>query len=151
MNQEVLEKLKRYCAYQERCHSEVIVKGKSLGVYGTDLDLLLLQLIKEDFLNEARFAEIYVRSKVNQKKWGPYKIAQALKLKKLSQKLITHAINQVPKETFRTNAETLLLKYVSEHSNWPKIKQKMNVKKHLISKGYSYDLVDTLILSKLGK
>jgi regulatory protein len=45
-----LEKLKHYCAYQDRCHKEVKEKLYGYGIYGQDADALISQLIEEDFL-----------------------------------------------------------------------------------------------------
>jgi len=58
-----LAKLRHYCAYQERCHQEVRSKLLKLGVRGYDLELIISELIEENFLNEERFARSYARGK----------------------------------------------------------------------------------------
>ena len=50
------QKLQAYCAYQERCHSEVESKLYTLGIYEGDADAIISQLIEDNFLNEERFA-----------------------------------------------------------------------------------------------
>ena len=51
-----LEKIKNYCAYQERSHSQVRTKLIALKVYGLELENMMTTLIEENFLNEERFA-----------------------------------------------------------------------------------------------
>ena len=51
-----LERLRYYCAYQERCHAEAKQKLNELGVYGRDAEQVIAQLIEENYLNEGRFA-----------------------------------------------------------------------------------------------
>lgn len=67
MDSKVLNQLARYCAYQERCISEIKQKMKDLLVAETDQALYLSWLSENNYLNEARFVEIFVRSKFNQK------------------------------------------------------------------------------------
>ena len=53
---DAIVKLQRYCAYQERSHQEVRSKLIELGIYGHDLEEIIVSLIEENFLNEERFA-----------------------------------------------------------------------------------------------
>ena len=66
---EVLKKLLRYCAYQERCHKDVREKIMSYDVYGDDLDEIMLYLIEQNYLNEERFAITYASGKFRLKRW----------------------------------------------------------------------------------
>jgi len=45
--EQALQKLKHYCAYQERCHSEVKEKLYSLGVWKKDHDEIISALMEE--------------------------------------------------------------------------------------------------------
>lgn len=67
---EIQKKMEHYCAYQERCHQEVTQKLKGLGIYGTPMDTVISHLIEQNYLNETRFSEQFVRGKFNIKKMG---------------------------------------------------------------------------------
>ena len=54
-----LQKAKHYCAYQERCHSEVKEKLYSFGINKKAVDELLSELISDNYLNEERFYILY--------------------------------------------------------------------------------------------
>jgi regulatory protein len=44
MDNSILEKIKSYCAYQERSHKEVRTKLLSMEIYGDDLERYILNL-----------------------------------------------------------------------------------------------------------
>ena len=67
---EALEKIKKYCAYQERCQSEVRQKLYDFELHNNDIENILCSLIEQNFINEERFAKNFVRGKFRQKKWG---------------------------------------------------------------------------------
>ena len=54
--EKALQKIKHFCSYQERSHQEVKEKLYSFGLYKADVELLLSQMIEENYLNEERFA-----------------------------------------------------------------------------------------------
>ena len=68
--QEAQKKLEHYCAYQERCHQEVILKLKSLNMIPDAIDQIIGQLITDNYLNETRFAQSFARGILSIKKWG---------------------------------------------------------------------------------
>ena len=76
---EIQKKLEYYCAYQERCHKEVSQKLKDLGVFGIPMDNVISHLIEQNYLNETRFAEQFVRGKFRVKKWGKMRLERELK------------------------------------------------------------------------
>ena len=61
--EEALQKLKQYCAYQERSHHDAVQKLWDLGVRKAEHDEVLSALIEEDYLNEERFAVQYAGGK----------------------------------------------------------------------------------------
>ena len=101
MQDVILNKLRHYCAYQERCHEEVRTKLLSLKVYGDGLEEIINQLISEDFLNEERFAKAYAGGKFRMKKWGRGKIIQGLKARKISDYCIKQGMSEIPEEDYQ--------------------------------------------------
>ena len=77
--EQALQKLKHYCAYQERCHSEVKEKLYSLGVFKKEADNIIAKLIEEGYLDEERFAIAFAGGKFRIKQWGRVKIKYELK------------------------------------------------------------------------
>lgn len=94
------QKLKHYCAYQERCHSEVKAKAYLLGLRKTDVEELTSKLIEEDCLNEERFAKLFAGGKFRIKKWGRIKIKAGLKQKKASEYCISKALKEINEKDY---------------------------------------------------
>ena len=74
-----LEKIKPYCAYQERCHREVKEKLYSYGLRKAEVEEILSFLIEENYLNEERFAVQFAGGKFRIKQWGKKKIQYEFK------------------------------------------------------------------------
>ena len=66
---ELRRKGEYYCSYQERCHAEVYKKLKTYTSSNTDINEVISKLIADDFLNETRFSESFVRGKFKNKNW----------------------------------------------------------------------------------
>jgi regulatory protein len=90
--EEATHKLMRYCAYQERCSQEIKTKAKQYGLSSNQINDILAYLKDENFINEQRFAESYVRGKAKVKRWGYYKIRAALRAKSVEEKVIETAL-----------------------------------------------------------
>lgn len=91
-------KIKHFCGYRERCHSEVKEKLYGMGLSRKDADILLSRLIEENFLNEERFAVLFAGGHFRQKKWGKQKIVYALRQKKVSEPNIKKALKEMSGE-----------------------------------------------------
>lgn len=141
-----LEKIRHYCAYQERCHSEVRTKLLELSVYGNDLEEVISLLIADDFLNEERFARSYCRGKFRLKHWGKKKITQSLKFKKISDYCIRKGLSEIDEEEYIKTLEKLFKKKEQElsHENNIWIKKK-KIKDFLNQRGFEPDLIFELL------
>ena len=137
----LLQKIEYYCSYQERCHVEVREKLRSFGLYGDQIDEIIVKLIETNFLNEERFTALFSISKFHQKKWGKIRIKNELKAKKISDYLISKAIQELPMEEYYAAFEKL-----SNHQ-WELITEKNALKKrkkfcdYLLRKGWESELV----------
>lgn len=138
---QALYKLQRYCAYQDRCHQEVRTKLIELGVYGMNLEEIITELIKENFLNEERFARSYARGKFYFQKWGKFKITRELRARKMSDYLLRKAMEEISEEDYLKTIDELVEKKNEDYykiSNLFERKQKMA--NFLINKGFEAGL-----------
>ncbi len=136
--EDALQKLQHYCAYQDRCHSEVRTKLLDLGIYGEELERVITDLIADDFLNEQRFAESYARGKFRMKKWGRHKITQHLKMKKISAYCIKKGLQEIDEEEYLETLSSLLDKRLDGNFGFEEVGK---AAKFVISKGYESNLV----------
>ena len=92
---ELRRKGEYYCSYQERCHAEVYKKLKTFTSSNTDINEVISKLIADDFLNETRFSESFVRGKFKNKNWGKIRLILELKKRSISKKNIEIAMKQI--------------------------------------------------------
>ncbi len=141
----ILEKLKRYCAYQDRCHQEVRTKLLSLKIYGDDLEEIITELIKEDFLNEERFARSFTRGRQRMKKWGRNKIKQHLAQKYISSYCIKKGMEEIDEEEYLENLRSIITKQLSKHEQLGELLAKDKAIKYASSRGYEANLIFSII------
>ena len=106
--EQVLDKMAKYCAYQERCIKDVKEKLKSFDIPQRDKDQILEYLIGNRFVNEERFTKSFVRGKINQSGWGINKIRFHLMQKGIDKALIDGALQLNDEEAYRQRLVDLL-------------------------------------------
>lgn len=137
-----LEKIKHYCAYQERCHSEVRSKLLELKVYGLELENYISILIEENYLNEERYACSYARGKFRFKQWGKTKIKYQLKAKQISPYLINKAMQEIDDEEYWQVLTTLAeKKSQSLQTEKNRFIKSQKIRNYLLQKGFESGLI----------
>lgn len=135
----------RYCAKQERAIKDVRDKLMAQKIDSKTIEKIIHNLVEEDFLNQDRFAEIYVRSKIRQNHWGRIKIKRMLKLKGLDNDTINNALNRINLQEYRQIANELFVKkYNSLGSVTDNYQKKYRLQYYLSSHGYENDLIEQL-------
>lgn len=141
----MLEKLRAFCAYQDRAHSEARKKLHQLGVWGNDEEEIIAALITEGFLNEERYARNYARGKFRTKNWGRRKIEYNLELKQVSPYCIRKGLEEIDEEDYTNTIKKLAARRDAMMRTLPPGQRHHRIKEYLISKGFEPDLVrDTL-------
>ena len=143
--EQAFQKLKQYCAYQERSHYEAKEKLYSFGLYKTYVETLLSKLIEEDYLNEERYAILFAGGNFRRKKWGRIKINAALQQKKVSSFNIKKGLKVIDEADYRK----CLLQLAS--TKWSSIKSEQWISRmakttnYLLQKGYESNLIQDAI------
>jgi regulatory protein len=143
--EQALQKARHYCAYQERCHSEVKEKLYGFGLHKKDVEAALSTLIEENYLNEERFAIQFAGGRFRMKQWGKVKIRYELKQKQVGDYCIKKALAAISEDDYTQTLEKLAA------AKWETIKEAENVfirrrklQEYLLQKGYETDLVTGL-------
>lgn len=142
---EALQRLRRYCAYQERSHQEVQKKLWDWGFDKEDSDKVVVQLIEENFLNEERFAKAIAGGKFRTKGWGKNKIVMALKSKGVSQNLVNASLKEIDQADYRKKLKEILEKKDRSVKTEILPVRKQKLARFALGKGYEPDLVWEII------
>ena len=127
--------MERFCAWQERCENDVRRKLTSFHLSEAQEEELVNHLKENNFLNEERFVEIFVRGKVRAG-WGKLKIVAVLRAKRIPPEMIEQYCSQIQVDDYQEQLRQCIGKWLRLHSGEPANSPKLV--RHLLSKGYSY-------------
>jgi regulatory protein len=143
--EQALQKLRHYCGYQERCHSEVREKLYSLGVFKKEHDAIIATLIEGDYLDEERFAIAFAGGKFRLKQWGRVKIKYELKQKQVSEYSIKKALHQIKEDEYQATLKKMAdEKYASLKDEQYLVRKKKTID-YLLQRGFEMDLVRVVV------
>ena len=138
---QVLDKMVKYCAYQERCVKEVRDKLKTYDIPQKEKDKILDYLLDNRFVNDERYANSFVRGKINQSGWGLNKIRFHLMQKGIAKDIIDEALGQTDEEAYRQRLIDILktkAKTVKAENDFEK---KRKLAAYAMQRGFEGDLV----------
>lgn len=135
------QKIKNWCAYQERSQYEAWKKLGAYGLKSEEVEEIIADLIQENFLNEERFALALAGGKFRIKHWGKNKIKAELKKHKVSD----YSINKALKSIEAGEYDKMIASVIEKKSKLIKVqdaqKKFYSLLNYLVSRGFESDLV----------
>lgn len=138
---EAIEKMAKYCAYQERCQSEVRQKLFGSGLNSDEIENVVCDLIEQNFIDEERFARAFVRGKFRQKGWGRMKIQQHLKQKQVSDYCIRKGFEEIETKEYLNKLDEIIEKKSKSLNETNEFVRNQKAAKYAIGRGYESELV----------
>jgi regulatory protein len=146
---EALVKAQNLCAYQEKCESDIRNKLYSWKTNPDDIDEVIEQLKKEQFIDEQRFAISFAKEKFRFNKWGKIKIEYALKQKNISSDFISNAMQEISETEYDSVLENELNKKWASLKESDEYTMKSKLIRFALSKGFEngkvFDMVSKII------
>jgi regulatory protein len=136
-----INKIEHFCAYQERCHEEVVQKLRSMKMDSEEIDTIMVHLISDNFLNEERFACSFARGKHRIKHWGKIRIVNELKSKKITQTLINSALKEISPEEYAITFHTLAERHWESIRETNLMKKRKKFCDYMLRRGFESNLV----------
>jgi regulatory protein len=138
--EQALQKIRHYCAYQERCHQEVKEKLYGFGLRREETDELISRLIEDSYLDEERFAIQFAGGKFRMKHWGRRKIEAELKARQVSSYCIRKGLAQIPEEDYQKTLAKLAADKHATLSGEDAFVARAKTMSYLLQKGYEPEL-----------
>jgi regulatory protein len=138
---EAIQKIEYFCAYQERCHEEVVDKLRSMRMNSEEIDSIMVHLIASNFLNEERFACSFARGKHRIKHWGKIRISSELKYKKITQSLINKALQEITTEEYLGTFHALAERHWEAIRETNALKKRKKFCDYMLRRGFESNLV----------
>lgn len=138
---EALQKLEHFCAYQDRCHDEVVTKLYALKMSPEEIDIIIVKLIEDNFLNETRFACSFARGKHRIKHWGKIRIVNELKIRHISTANINLALKEISRDQYETTFNQISKRCWENLSERNLLKKRKKFCDYLLRRGFESNLV----------
>ena len=138
---DLLKKGECYCSYQERCHVEVYKKLRTFSSSNSDINEVIGKLISDDYLNETRFSESFVRGKFKNKNWGRIRLSLELKKRSISKKNIEIAMRQIDEDDYQNKFKERFYFLVEKFKNEKKILMKKKIFDYFNYRGWELAII----------
>lgn len=142
--EKAVEKIIKFCAYRERCIHEVTEKLREWGINEKSFPTFLNYLQREKFLNEERYVNLFVKSKLN-KGWGAKKISHHLAQKRITPQLIKAYLSKYIDNSYNEKMSLLANKKWSSLKDEDVNKKFEKTVRYLLSKGYESEAVFSIV------
>ncbi|NPA36473.1 MAG: RecX family transcriptional regulator [Chlorobi bacterium] len=136
-----LNRAAAYCSRQERCISDVIRKLEQWDVLPDEFGAIIERLIKDNFIDEERYATFFTRDKFRFNGWGKIKISWALKQKSVDEKAIAQALDEIDTVEYNDKLKYLISNKFKQMKEPDRYKAKSKLVRFAQSRGFEADLV----------
>lgn len=135
----VLDRLQRLCARAEYCSHDISRKAlKSLEGDEKAAARVVESLVRDRYVDDARYACAYAREKTTLQGWGPVKIRYGLRLKGITGAIADEAIAEAcTEDNALARMEKLLIARARNLKGDPAAKPKLL--RYALGRGYTYD------------
>ena len=142
---EALAALMRLCARAERSTGDALRLMQRWGLSEGDRQQVLQRLVRDRFIDDARYAEAFVRDKLRLSGWGEYKIRAALLRKGIARATIDAALCQTDREAMGRRLEEQLRRKMRSLKGGTPFERRNKLLRYGLSLGYDYETVGDLV------
>lgn len=136
----MLVKMAGLCAGAEQCSSDIYDKVIKKGLSQDVADRIVGYLVKNKYIDDSRYARAYAADKVRFSGWGKIKIRMMLRAKKMSDSIISQALEYVDAKDYEESL-TKVLVAKARSLNLSDMKDRQKLYRHLASRGYETSLI----------
>ncbi len=136
---QALASLMRLCAKAERSSGDALRLMRGWGVADDDARKVLDRLVADRFIDDRRYAEAFVREKINLSGWGRYKIVSALRTKGISQALAAEAMSQADETDMSVRLSGILARRMRMLKAATPFDARAKLMRYALSQGYDYE------------
>ncbi|MDA3780965.1 MAG: regulatory protein RecX [Bacteroidales bacterium] len=155
IKEKALKKAQNLCAKSEKCGYDIKNKLYLLKIDKNDINDIINSLKNDGFIDDKRYAEVYVKEKFNLNSWGKIKIKYMLFQKDINESIINKELEKIPEDKYNETLEHLLEKKYSSLINIDVNKQKQRLLSLGSSRGFEsgkvFDVVKKIIDNKKSK
>ena len=145
-----LSRTAAYCSKAERCEYDVRKKLLLWESPEEEQIRIIAKLKKENFLNEERFTQSFIRDKVRFNKWGKAKIAFELTKKRIPRDIIQKYVADIDEQEVNDSLRKILetkIKSVKANNDY---KKRVKLMRFALGRGFSSEQIAPILNNLIG-
>ena len=136
-----LDYARALCSRAEYAPDEVRQRLIRRGLHSADIERIINRLTDERYLDEARFAGAFVRSKVEYAGWGRRKIAAALAQKRIPRAIVAEALAAIDQKVYAERLQAVVDAARRRDPAPDSYEGRTRIFRHAASRGFEPDLI----------
>ena len=140
--EQALQKLAALCSRAEHSSGEISEKMRRWQLPDDAQESILSRLVADRFIDDARFAQLFVRDRLRFASWGERKISMALRQKGIDEATANEALSQIEDDEWTT----VLRKVIAAKRRTTKAASDYDLRvkliRHALSRGFSMRLIE---------
>lgn len=141
-----LGRMQALCSRREYCRADIrrkLLHLRDHPLQPEEVERIIAGLVKEKYLDDARYAGAFARDKASLAAWGTAKIRYALRAKGISDEDIARALESIEPERSQERLRKLLESRCRNLADDPKCRQKLL--RFALARGYDYDEINEVL------
>lgn len=143
--EEALRSLMRLCARGERSTGDAMRLMRTWGVPEGERQAVVDRLVAQRFIDNSRYAELYVREKSRLSGWGARKIAMQLRTKGVEKEVITEALATIDIDEQSDRLAEKLRRKMRTTKAQSDYEMRGKLLRYALGLGYDYDDASTAL------
>lgn len=142
---EALQSLMRLCARGERSTGDAMRLMRTWGVPEGERQAVVDRLVAQRFIDNGRYAELYVREKSRLSGWGARKIAMQLRTKGVEKEIIAEALATIDRDEQGDRLVEKLRRKMRTTKAQSDYEMRGKLLRYALGLGYDYDDANTAL------
>ncbi len=151
--EKLLARAAKLCSSVEKCSDDVKEKLLGWGLNEAAVEQAISYLKKNNFLDDARYAEFFVKDKLKFNKWGRVKIAYALRRKQVPAEAVDHALEKIDQSEYEDILDQLIIAKSRSVGEMKQATARAKILRFAAQRGFTseeiYDSLKRLSLQKI--
>ncbi|MBQ4634467.1 MAG: RecX family transcriptional regulator [Bacilli bacterium] len=140
---DIYNKIVKMISAKWRSQKEIEVFLTKTELSEEQKDKILKDLIKNDLINDKRYARSYANDAINLSKHGPYKIKEDLLKQGISEVIVEDIVTTLDEDLIDLNLTNIIEKKNRLNSHYSSYQLKMKLSNELINLGYEKEKINT--------
>ena len=142
---DALRRLAALCSRGEHCSGEMLAKMRMWSVDDEAQARVMKRLVENRFVDDERFARLFVSDKIKFSKWGRRKIEQALWAKHMDEDIARRVLDEVDDADYLAVLRQLIQQKARSIKAETDYERRGKLTKFALSRGFTMDLIRQVI------